>query len=453
MKYRQISALLLALALLLSGCSPAAGEGEPSPNESDPAVTDTAPAKIAPAESEEPKETPEEPEELSPWMEDWNLFWKTLEENYPFEGVLYRTTGSSLKDLELQYHNMAQQAESAEDLLQVLQMVSDRFGYTGHMMVFNADTYAYRYGSVLLGAEDNAFSQYYAELLGSEQSRSVYHWSEEEEKTSTSGVSGSGSGRSAASDNLTFAYYPEQSAAYVEVRSMLSGEGFDRDQELLLDFFQTIEAEGYENCIIDIRRNGGGSTMYSELLLLAPNLTEAIGKSHDALIKGGAETLDYYNARKLDSMFYVPELHPIEELDLNNLPALEQEDLKGITYYTSMHIGTSAGINYPDTPAFSGKFWLLVGPNVYSASEFFAVLCKDTGFATLMGQTTGGDGIGIDPMVCVLPNSGIAYQFSTMNGLNLDGSSSEEMGTEPDIVVPEDEDALEVCLRAIEEGR
>lgn len=27
MKYRQISALLLALALLLSGCSPAAGEG------------------------------------------------------------------------------------------------------------------------------------------------------------------------------------------------------------------------------------------------------------------------------------------------------------------------------------------------------------------------------------------------------------------------------------------
>ena len=77
MKYRQISALLLALALLLSGCSPAAGEGEPSPDEPEPAVTDTAPEETP----EEPKETPEEPEELSPWMEDWNLFWKTLEKS------------------------------------------------------------------------------------------------------------------------------------------------------------------------------------------------------------------------------------------------------------------------------------------------------------------------------------------------------------------------------------
>lgn len=451
MKYRQISALLLALALLLSGCSPAAGEGEPSPDEPEPAVTDTAPAEAP----EEPKETPEEPEELSPWMEDWNLFWKTLEENYPYEGVVYRMTRRSLSGLERSYRSTAQRAESAEDLLRVLQMVSKCFRYTGHMMVFDADTYAYRYGSALLGAEDNAFLQYQAELLGSEQSKSVYHWSEEEEKASASGMSSSGSGRTAASDNLTFAYYPEQSAAYVEVRSMLSSreEHYYHDQELLLDFFQTIEAEGYENCIIDIRRNGGGSDLYGKLLLLVPNLTKAIGKTHNALIKGGAETLNYYNARKLDSMNYIPELHPIEELDLDKLPVLEQEDLEGITYYASMYVGTSEGMSYPDTPAFSGKFWLLVSPRVYSASEYFTVLCKDTGFATLVGQTTGGDGIGVAPMVCVLPNSGIVYQFSTENGLNLDGGSNEEMGTQPDIVVPENEDALEVCLRAIEGGR
>ena len=447
MKYRQISALLLTLALLLSGCSQAAGEGEPSPDEAEPAVTDTAPAEIAPVESEEP-------EELSPWMEDWNLFWKTLEENYPFEGVLYRTTGRSLEGLERSYHNMAQQADSAEGLLRVLRMVSAGVEYTGHMTVFDADTYASRYGRALLVAEDSPVSQYWAELLGSEQSRSVYRWSEEEAEASASGGSSSNSGSVAASDNLTFAYYPEQSAAYVRVQAMLTfGEGFDRDREILLDFFQTIEAEGYENCIIDIRRNGGGSDAYSRQLLLVPNLTEPVGKTHNVLIKGGAEILDYYNVRKLDSMYFTPELHPIEELDLDSLPALEQDDLKGITYYASMYVGTSVGMNYPDTPAFSGKFWLLVSPYVYSSSENFAVFCKDTGFATLVGQTTGGDGIGIDPMVCVLPNSGIAYQFSTMNGLNLDGSSSEEMGTEPDIAVPEDGDALEACLRAIEEGR
>lgn len=446
MQYRQISALLLALALLLSGCSPSAGEEEPSPGEPEPAVAGTAPA--------EPPEEPEEPEELSPWMEDWNLFWKTLEENYPFEGVLYRATGKRLKDLELQYHDMAQRVDSALALLWVLKEVSKNFDYTGHMTVYNADTYASRYGDALHWAESSAYFKYYAELLGSEQSRNIYHWSEEEAGPSTSGTNSSGPGSAAASDNLAFDYYPEQSAAYVEVRSMLSvGEGFDRDQELLLDFFQAIEAEGYENCIIDIRRNGGGSDAYGRQLLLAPNLTEAVGKTHYALIKGGAETLDCYNARKLDPVYFVPELHPIEELNLDSLPDLEQEDLRGITYYASMYVGTGEGINYPDAPAFSGKFWLLVGPRVYSSSENFAIICKDTGFATLVGQATGGDGIGIDPMVCVLPNSGIAYQFSTMNGLNLDGGSNEEMGTEPDIVVPEGGDALEVCLRAIEEGR
>ena len=96
---------------------------------------------------------------------------------------------------------------------------------------------------------------------------------------------------------------------------------------------------------------------------------------------------------------------------------------------------------------------MLVGPGVYSASEMFAIFCKDTGFAPLVGQTTGGDGIGVDPMVCVLPNSGIAYQFTTINGLNLSGGSNQEMGTEPDIVVPVGVNALEVCLRAIEEDR
>lgn len=388
-------------------------------------------------------------------MGDWNQFWKTLEENYPFEGVLRRTTGRSLEDLERSYHSMAQQAKSAEDLLRVLRTVSDCFEYTGHMMVYDAGTYVSRYRNALLWAEDSVFLQYQAELLGSEQSRSVYHWSEEDTKTSASGTNCSSSRSAVTRDNLAFAYYPEQSAAYVEVRSMLtSGEDFDRDQELLLDFFQTIEAEGYENCIIDIRRNGGGSDLYSRRLLLAPNLTEAIGTTHVVLVKGGTETLDYYNARKYDSMYSsVPELHPIEELDLDNLPDLEQEDLEGVAYDTSVYIGAPVGMNYPDTPAFSGQFWLLVGPGVYSASEMFAIFCKDTGFAPLVGQTTGGDGIGVDPMICVLPNSGIAYQFTTMNGLNLGGGSNQEMGTEPDIVVPVGVNALEVCLRAIEEDR
>ena len=81
------------------------------------------------------------------------------------------------------------------------------------------------------------------------------------------------------------------------------------------------------------------------------------------------------------------------------------------------------------------------------------MFCQATGFATLVGSQTGGDGIGaLDPILMRLPNSGILIQFTMMYGLNPDGSSSEEAGTAPDILSPAGEPALVTALRAIREG-
>ena len=102
---------------------------------------------------------------------------------------------------------------------------------------------------------------------------------------------------------------------------------------------------------------------------------------------------------------------------------------------------------------FEGRIWLLVGPQIYSASESFAVFCKETGFAKLVGEQTGGDGIGsLDPVFLQLPNSGILVQYTMMYGLNPDGSSSEEAGTTPDILSDGSEDPLVTALREIEKA-
>ena len=68
---------------------------------------------------------------------------------------------------------------------------------------------------------------------------------------------------------------------------------------------------------------------------------------------------------------------------------------------------------------------------------------KASGFATLVGRTTRGDGIGTDPAYLILPNSGLVVQYSLMYGVTADGSGSE------DFVSPEGESALETCLRLI----
>ena len=74
-------------------------------------------------------------------------------------------------------------------------------------------------------------------------------------------------------------------------------------------------------------------------------------------------------------------------------------------------------------------------------------------FAKLMGEQTGGDGIGsLDPVFLQLPNSGILVQYTMMYGLNPDGSSSEEAGTTPDILSDGSEDPLVTALREIEKA-
>ena len=105
----------------------------------------------------------------------------------------------------------------------------------------------------------------------------------------------------------------------------------------------------------------------------------------------------------------------------------------------------------PDGAAqpFAGRIWVLVDESVYSASESFAMFCQQTGFATLVGRQTGGDGIGIDPVYLQLPNSGILVQYTPLFGLNPDGSSNEEVGTTPDLVSPGQEPPLVTALRAI----
>lgn len=91
-----------------------------------------------------------------------------------------------------------------------------------------------------------------------------------------------------------------------------------------------------------------------------------------------------------------------------------------------------------ESVGFKGKIYLLVDSSVYSASEGFAAFAKGTGFATVVGGRTGGDGLGMDPLVVALPNSGYVFRFSFEMGLNSDGSCNEEVKTVPDVEVDPD---------------
>ena len=88
-----------------------------------------------------------------------------------------------------------------------------------------------------------------------------------------------------------------------------------------------------------------------------------------------------------------------------------------------------------DSIDFKGKIYLLVDKYVYSSSEMMASFAKESNMATLVGERTGGDGIGSDPMLIDLPNSGYIMRFSKEMGVTGKGSINEMDQTEPDILV------------------
>ena len=131
---------------------------------------------------------------------------------------------------------------------------------------------------------------------------------------------------------------------------------------------------------------------------------------------------------------------------LPKLPKINQEDLKELDLMLE-----SVYFIQPSQKQkmLKGKLWILVNETVFSSSEYAAMFSKATGFATLVGERTGGDGIGSDPLPILLPNSGIIVRYSPIYGTTADGTNSQEFGTEPDIWVEQGKTYLQTCIDAI----
>ena len=97
----------------------------------------------------------------------------------------------------------------------------------------------------------------------------------------------------------------------------------------------------------------------------------------------------------------------------------------------------------------NARRWVLIGAPTFSAADSFAAFCKETGWATLVGRQTRGDGGNVGPMIVGLPRTGFLFRFSYATTLNSDGSLNSLRGTLPDFVPKPGEPILEACLRLI----
>ena len=182
------------------------------------------------------------------------------------------------------------------------------------------------------------------------------------------------------------------------------------------------EVEDYDKLIIDIRGNQGGEDDYWKTLveLLTDRPVEA---TYYSFFKDGHRIdRDPY---KVEGARTILEL---DEAVLNRFPEEIKEDF---SFYKINHIL----INPTDVVDFKGKIYLLVDKDVNYQGENFAAFAQDTGFARLVGETTGGNSAFEDIPITYLRNSKFAFSYSRELVINTDGTINQETKTTPDIEV------------------
>lgn len=208
--------------------------------------------------------------------------------------------------------------------------------------------------------------------------------------------------------------------AYIRLQKM-DMRRIEEDGKEIRAFLERVK--DFDKLIIDIRGEVMASDEYWMKNLVAPLIEETLSVENYFFIRGNY-TKDFYQ-----EMGYA--LNPILNVDESIKSMVEEEVLANFDYYSIRRM-TVESIN---PVGFKGEIYLLVDKNVNSSTENFAFFAKESGFATLVGETTGGYGHSIEPIVISLPNSGIIVRYVGELILASDGTITAEVGTTPHVEV------------------
>ena len=229
---------------------------------------------------------------------------------------------------------------------------------------------------------------------------------------------------------------------YLKIRSMINPgtPDFEEDLDILKSYLK--KSQNKKALIIDIRGNGGGNSSYTYDYLFPMIL----GKKN---FKEGHE----YILFRSDEVFKYDPQYPglkeaikkIREADFKymeeNIPFLKNDkemmaDLRKNYTHVIFNPGLENAGQFDDDYKFNGNLYLLVDRNVYSSAQAAAHVFRDNRLGTIIGEKTGGDGIGTTPAMVKLPNSKYILRFSHQLGLRETESLEETTYTIPDIEIP-----------------
>lgn len=423
-----LAAFSVATILLLVSCNSGDSPGKKQLESEQVQASPVAPV----ASSEEEEELPEavvSPLTLEQRLEDFDYMWKIIEENYPFLEVNKRLNGEDWLASKEEYRNKIAVVKTDDEFFRRMRFVLSGLN-NGHTNFLTKEEYPWflnTYVQAGLGSEPwvNVFQQ--SNVLARYNQKPLTEQQQSPNDSNNNVNSGEAESQTGmTSGNVKKVIIEPDQIAYLGMRSF-EGSLMEMDSYEIRDFL--IEVKDYKTLILDIRGNGGGNSSYWRINMVPLLINEPITYNTYSLYRGGEYAEAFMQARRLTEG-----LQPIANIKDEELPKIPPE---ATTMFKNYNKNVDIVTPYHSV-GFKGKIYLLVDSSVYSSAEGFAAFAKGTGFATVVGGRTGGDGLGIDPLVAALPNSGYVFRFSLQMGLNSDGSCNEEVKTVPDVEVDPD---------------
>lgn len=356
------------------------------------------------------------------FLTDYDQLWADLEENYPFFPVL-QEKGVDVQAVREKYRPFVKNADTLEEFMDVLDLTFANLLCFAHLSLIHRDRYEILCNSVEHWLDDS-FAPW-ATLLTDPRTAATYAALPPLQEPS-------GLQQKA---KVTCRYYPSLSAAYFHF-PVMTVFGENGDETLIADYLATLPE--VEHIIIDVTGNGGGSSAYWENVIVRP-FGGSYSGSFAVYYQDSLINRHYYAERDLVPISQWAEVTPAFAAELN--AAFVEEN------HWDVDFGESTLTNGADA-----KRWVLTDGRGYSATESFAAFCKLTGWATLVGDPTGGDGLGGNPLLLRLENTGLLVYLSTAMAANPDGSLNALRGVAPDYsAMKEKKQPLALCLQLIEE--
>lgn len=358
-------------------------------------------------------------------LSDFEYMYNILKENYPFFEVNKRVNNIDWLSNKEIYINEIKVTKNDRDFFNTLSNILDDL-HNGHTHMYTQSDYDYWKNNVL---HWNGGNEAWLNQLNHEKALKRY-------SQNTTNVSSTikfsnnyrnimGASKVSSSSNNIKTRLLDNDVAYLYVRAFGIND-IDKDNAVLNNFFNNIK--DYRKLIIDIRGNGGGFDKYWQDNIVKRLSNKPLYDKSYFVFRGSTFEEPFI---KDNFGFGYESMLKIDNITNEKLPFMPAEINSNFKYYFKYE-----NIIQPqDTVGFEGKIYLLVNKNVFSSAESFAIFCKDTGFATLVGETTGGDGIVGSIPCCAIPNSGYIFGFPMTMGLTGDGSCNAEMKTSPDIYV------------------